>query len=79
MIDKQADEVKQHDKHAKTRRQFEIGEQVMIRNVRQSGPKWVPGTILKKTGPLSYVVKMTSGLEWNCHVDLIRAYQQRVP
>ena len=51
VLDKQADQVRQHDQHAKTR-EFDTGQQVMARNVRQSGPKWIPATILKKTGPL---------------------------
>ena len=76
VLDKQADQVRQHDQHAKTR-EFDIGQQVMARNVRQSRPKWIPATILKKTGPISYIVKTNSGLDWKRHVDHIRAYQPR--
>ena len=68
--------MRQHDQHAKTR-EFDIGQQVVARNVRQSRPKWIPATILKKTGPLSYIVKTNSGLDWKRHVDHIRAYQPR--
>ena len=60
---KQSDQVKQHDKHAKTR-VYPVGKEVMAQNFRQTGPKWMPGIILKQTGPLSYLVKMNSGLEW---------------
>ena len=73
----QADQVLQHDQHAKTRN-FQIDQQVMVRNLRPSGPKWTLGKIIKQTGPLSYIGKVHSGLEWKCHVDHIRDYQPAI-
>ena len=63
VLDKEADQIAHHDQHAKDRK-FEISQRVMVRNFRSSGPKWIQGTILKQTGPLSYVVKIDSGEEW---------------
>ena len=56
-------QIAHHDQHAKDCK-FEISQRVMVRNFRSSGPKWIQGTILKQTGPLSYVLKIDSGEEW---------------
>ena len=41
---------------------------MLARNYRP-GPLWLPGIIEDRTGPLSYVVKLQSGLQWKRHVD----------
>ena len=71
VLDKQADQVATHNQHAKAR-QVDVGQSVMVRNLRPSGPKWIPGTVLKQTGPLSYIVQVNSGLVWKRHIDHIR-------
>ena len=71
VTDKQADQVAQHDQHAKDRK-FEVGQNVMVRNLRTTGPKWIPGTIVKQTGPVSYVVEVEQGQQWKRHVDHLR-------
>ena len=48
-----------HDLHAKAR-EFLVGQRVMLRNLRD-GPKWVPGVVIGRQGPLSYVVQNTGG------------------
>ena len=70
VLDKQSDQISQHDKHSKERT-FTEGQHVMVRNLRPSGPKWIPGTILKQTGPLSFIVQVDHGLVWKRHVDHI--------
>ena len=50
--DKQADQIATHDQHTKSR-DFNVGQDVMVRNLRPTGPKWIPGTIIKQTGPLA--------------------------
>lgn len=50
--DKQAQQKQRHDKHSRDH-EFDVGETVMARNLRE-GPKWVPGTIIERTGPVSY-------------------------
>ena len=58
-----------HDVHAKAR-EFLVGQRVRVRNLRD-GPKWVPGVVLGRQGPLSYVVQTTGGEVWKRHVDQI--------
>ena len=58
-----------HDVHAKAR-EFLVGQRVMLRNLRD-GPKWVPGVVVGRQGPLSYVVQTTGGEVWKRHVDQI--------
>eukprot|EP00731_Ephydatia_muelleri_P006059 Em0003g307a len=58
-----------HDLHAKAR-EFLVGQRVMLRNLRD-GPKWVPGVMIGRQGPLSYVVQNTGGKVWKRHVDQI--------
>ena len=53
---KQANQKLYHDKRSKSRELF-IGQRVMVRNLRP-GDKWVPGTIVERTGPLSYLVQV---------------------
>ena len=77
VVNKQADQVAQHDLHSKAR-SFDVGQPVMVRNLRPSGPKWVPGTILKQTGPLSFVVQVEHGLVWKRHSDQIHHTASKV-
>ena len=41
----------------------------MVRNYL-SGPKWVQGTVLRRSGPMSYDVLVDSKV-WKCHTDQI--------
>ena len=43
-----------HDQHSRPR-ELELGQSVMTRNFR-SVSDWVPGVILRKSGPLSYIL-----------------------
>ena len=52
-------------------RSFEVGDKVFVRNFPGT-KKWVPGTIVKKTGPLSYHIKSTDGINFPRHVDHLR-------
>ena len=51
-------------------RQFDIGEVVFIQNFRGE-PRWLAGTVVEKTGPVSYRVQVGEML-WKRHVDQIR-------
>lgn len=59
-----------HDQHAHAR-QFFLGQTVMAQNLRP-GPKWVPGVVVERVGPLSYLVQVRNGAFWKRHVDLLR-------
>ena len=66
---KQAEQKKGHDHHTR-RREFFIGQRVLVRNLRD-GPHWLQGTIIERKGPLSYLVQLTSGAVWRRHIDHI--------
>ena len=55
-MEKQAAQKRHHDSCSHDRN-FDIGQTVLARNL-QEGPKWVPGTIVKRTGPVSYKVQV---------------------
>ena len=67
---KQAQQKFYHDQHSAGRELF-IGQRVMVRNLR-AGDKWVPGTIMERTGPLSYLVQVAGGQMWKRHIDQLR-------
>ena len=66
VLSRQADQKRLHDAHSKSR-EFEVGQSVLVRNLRE-GPKWLPGTIVEKTGPVSYRVEV-SDQRWRRHAD----------
>ena len=43
----------------------------MVRNLR-AGDKWIPGTIMERTGPLLYWVQVTGGQMWKRHIVQLR-------
>ena len=63
----QAQRKQQHDQHAQPRDLF-VGQRVLVCNFRP-GPTWVPGTIIKCNGPLSYQVKVSDDRIWNRHMN----------
>ena len=64
---KQAEQKKDHNLHTR-KREFFIGQRVLVRNLRD-GPRWLQRTVIERKGPLSYLVQMTSGTVWKRHVD----------
>jgi len=64
---KQAKHKKDHDLHTR-RREFFVGQRVLVRNLRD-GPRWLQGTVIEWKGPLSYLVQLASGTVWKRHVD----------
>lgn len=67
---KQAQQKAQHDSHAKAR-EFAVGQNVMARNFRPA-PKWIPGVVDAKLGPLSYLVRLENEELWRRHVDNLK-------
>ncbi|XP_056098696.1 uncharacterized protein K02A2.6-like [Rhinichthys klamathensis goyatoka] len=62
---------KHHDKQG-SGRSFQEGDAVITRNFSH-GPKWIPGFIIKMTGPVSYKVMLGGGNIVRRHVDQILA------
>ena len=55
VLEKQYQQKTGHDQRARNR-QFSVGDSVMAKNFH-SGSSWVPGTIVSKLGPLSYLIE----------------------
>ena len=70
---KQSQQKVKHDRHAHERT-FQLEQTVMVRNFR-NGPKWVRGVIIKRKGPVTYLVRVDNGTVWKRHVDHIRSSQ----
>ena len=49
-----------HDRRAHCR-EFLVGQSVMVRNLRP-GPGWIPGVIVERLGPVSYLVETSDHL-----------------
>ena len=59
-----------HDKRAKGK-ELTVGQDVMAMNYRD-GDKWMPGTVIERKGPFSYIVQMETGAIWRRHIDQLR-------
>ena len=67
---KQEAQKRYHDTHAH-HRELLIGQRVLVRS-SPPGLQWVPGTVIQRTGPISYVVKVADSKLWRRHIDHIR-------
>lgn len=72
VLQKQAKQKEQYDRRANNR-DFQVGQQVMIRNMRP-GPKWIPGVIIERKGPLSYVVETEEKQVWHRHAEQLKVF-----
>ena len=62
----QAKQKEQHDQHARLR-SFSEGQNVMARNFG-TGATWIPRVIARQLGPVTYLVDVSHGRSWKCHV-----------
>ena len=44
----------------------------MVKNFH-SDPTWVPGVVIQKLAPLTYLVEVQGGLKWKRHIDHIKS------
>ena len=58
-----------HDGKCPIMRNYEMYQRVLVRNVRGGKEKWVPGTVVKITGPSTYVVRMFGNVHRFVHAD----------
>lgn len=49
-------------------RTFSVGDTVLVRNYRRPGERWLPGVIVKRSGPVSFQVRVGSHI-WRRHQD----------
>ena len=66
----QARQQRAHDSHSRARA-FQVGDRVYARNFLGS-PVWMEGTILDKTGPVSFRIRLSDGCIWKRHIDHVR-------
>jgi len=62
----------QHHDSSKPLRTFQVADTVYVRDFCTSRLTWIPGKIVKVTGPLSYHVELLSGQVVRRHVDAIQ-------
>ena len=60
-----------HDS-GKPTRTFTIGDHVYAKNFSNTGSKWLSGTVVDVTGPLSYCIELQDGYTVRRHVDSLR-------
>ena len=44
----------------------------MVKNLRP-GPTWIPGTVTKQLGPVTFFISMDDGQVWKRHIDHVKA------
>ena len=74
---KQEKQKKNHDCRSRDR-PLKEGDHKYVRNFR-SGTAWVPGDILKQTGPVLFQVKVAGGITLRRHIDQLRSQVTRCP
>ena len=57
----------------KVLRIFVVGHCVYVEDFTPLKHKWIPGTVAKVTGPVSYVAKLMDGREIHRHIDNVIA------
>lgn len=68
-----------HDRGKVKVRQFEEGDQVQVKTTIQPGKwKWLPGTVNKVCGPLTYLVQVGNRKRF-CHLDHLLACNAKLP
>ena len=64
---RQAKQKELHDQ--RSLRQFTENDKVYVQDFTTRKPKWIPGTVVQVTGPLSYMIKLQDGATVRRHVD----------
>ncbi len=43
------------------------------------GPNWIPGEIIQKVGPVTYLVDTHGDRPWKCHIDQLKEFEGDSP
>ena len=73
---RQAKQKELHDQ--RLLRQFTENDKVYVQDFTSRKPRWIPGTVVQFTGPLSYMVKMQDGATIRRHVDHVRKRENSI-
>ena len=72
--EQQAKQKLHHDRSRVKMRDFAAADSVSVRNMQGTYAKWIPGTVIRRLGPLTYLVKVGHRLRF-VHVDhLLQAH-----
>ena len=69
--ERQSQQKADHDAHA-VDRSFAHGDHVYVRDFSRRPEKWIPGTIVDVTGPVSFQIELENGTVCRRHQDHIR-------
>jgi hypothetical protein len=67
--DRQQKQKIQHDGNHVVQRTFDLFQKVRVKNARGGKEKWIPATIVKVEGPLTYIVRLPGNRRRFVHVD----------
>ena len=76
--DQQGKQQRQHDKSRVKMRELSPRDSVDVRNTRGGVEKWVPGTVIRRLGPLTYLVRVGRQLHY-VHIDHLLQTQRLNP
>ena len=68
--EKQYQQIKYHDQTGVKSCELRENQSVLVRNHRDSKERWIPGAIVKKKGPLTYLVKFWQRIRF-VHVEYL--------
>ncbi len=68
VLDSQSAQVQMRGQNSRLR-ELSLGQKVMARNYG-TGETWIPGSVKKRVGPLSYEIETEKGV-WHRHIDQI--------
>ena len=68
ILNQQGRQQRQHDKSHVKLRELSPRDSVNVRNTRRGMKKWVPGTMIRRLGPLTYLVRVGRQLRY-VHID----------
>ena len=68
ILNQQGRQQRQHDKSHVKLRELSPSDSVNVRNTRGGVEKWVPGTVIRRLGPLTYLVRVGRQLRY-VHID----------
>ena len=71
VLSKQQSQKTSHDVRAKVR-SFQVGDSVYIRNFA-AGTTWIPGTVTRINGPVSFLIELEDGRHVRRHIDHVRS------
>ena len=77
VMEKQALQKDHQDRHCRDRSWF-VGERVMVRNLRP-GLDWIPGVIIERLGPVTYLVDVNNNQIWKRHADQLKSCSETPP